>query len=262
VLQPSLKEAAWASVLGSLAVLVAVTVCLSFIVSELSHVNAKILAPQPSWSTIVEQYGTLSIAYGAATAIPSLHKITSDSSRLAYVCSLTLFIIALIFLSTAVVGYSLIGCQVSGNIVFGLFSNSYGTTTPRWVVVTSFSGMLLHIVMAFGIVLHPALYVIENYVFGDEQDKLKFQDAASQVESGAHRPSTTPLLVDDTANTSSPMKRNNSSFLRSLISMADTVPTPAAVVNEERTKTFRLVPSLNYIIFCHKRLFISFRNVL
>jgi vesicular inhibitory amino acid transporter len=181
VLQKSLKEAAWASLLGSVAVMVSVFLCIGFLVSQFSNVTVPIKAPEPSAGTVIQQFGTLAVAYGAGTAIPALFRIHKDKPRMPYVVTVTVFSISLIFLSIAVTGYVLIGCQIAGNVVFELGSNGYGMVTPRWIVIVSYAGMLLHITMAFAIILHPALYVIENMIFV-KKPLLPFQEMSGEQD--------------------------------------------------------------------------------
>ena len=191
ILQPSLREAMWASVVGALSVLCAIFISLGFVMATLADKSSHIVPPQPNILGVINTYGSMSLAYGATIVIPTLQRIHREPSRMAYVVTVTTCIIDGLFLFVAVCGYYMIGCQMEQSLLFGLSLDAYGIKTPSWVVITAFLSMQVHITMAFGIILFPAFFIIERSILGNALGDMSIIE---YDEHGAEVVIKTPLI--------------------------------------------------------------------
>jgi vesicular inhibitory amino acid transporter len=74
-------------------------------------------------------------------------------------------------------GYSAVGCQISGNLLFTIYPDAttgltkLGFASDKGMVVLAYLFMQLHITIAFAILLHPAFYILERLVLGMHKRK-------------------------------------------------------------------------------------------
>lgn len=170
-------------------------------------------APDVSFKQIANCFGNLSLAYGAALVIPTLHREHSDPRRLPRVIICTLVLISCLFLIVATMGYSAAGCQINSNILYSIADGSLGFDTKRGTVIMAYLFMQLHITVAFSVVLFPALYLLERWILRMHQkDKLAFE--AGQLDDKGYEESVTP---SDTI----PAPARRSSNKNSIVSVAD-----------------------------------------
>jgi len=80
-------------------------------------------------------------------------------------------LVTALFIAMAWSGYSAVGCQISGNLLFNVFPDSTGVTSlglhARFgSAVIAYLFMQLHVTIAFAVVLYPAFYNAERLVLG------------------------------------------------------------------------------------------------
>jgi vesicular inhibitory amino acid transporter len=99
------------------------------------------------------------------------------------VVGVTMTVISILFLTLASSGYSAVGCQISGNLLFSIYPDSttglskLGFKSNWGAIVMAYLFMQLHITIAFSVVLHPAFFIAERLVLGMHQKKTSDLEA-------------------------------------------------------------------------------------
>ncbi|CCI42675.1 unnamed protein product [Albugo candida] len=178
---PTLKEGAFTALAGCIGTIVAdiVGVCVVLIGMK-GHPSI----PQPDldFQQVAGTFGNLSLAYGATIVIPALQRQHSDPKRMPRVIMTTMILISCLFLLIASAGYAVGGCQLPANLLFAIYPDpmtglsSLGFVPHKGAVVVAFLAMQLHITTAFGIVIHPAFYLLERTFLGMHADKRATAD--------------------------------------------------------------------------------------
>ncbi|EQC41876.1 hypothetical protein SDRG_00732 [Saprolegnia diclina VS20] len=158
---PSLKETFALCVLGGLATFFADSAAL--------YVNLTLhpMAPRETavtFSGVLSAYGTIMFAFGTALLVPPLHRQRRDKDvgRFVLVLSATLIAITCLYIGIGSVTYFQLGCTAPATLLESM---------PRGLTKTlATSAMLLHIMVAYPVILTPTLFVLERKVFGKDAD--------------------------------------------------------------------------------------------
>uniref|UniRef100_K3XDD8 Amino acid transporter transmembrane domain-containing protein n=2 Tax=Globisporangium ultimum (strain ATCC 200006 / CBS 805.95 / DAOM BR144) TaxID=431595 RepID=K3XDD8_GLOUD len=104
----------------------------------------------------------------------------------------TITFISCLFLALASSGYSAVGCQISGNLLFSIFPNAttglskLGFHSDKGMAVLAYLFMQLHITIAFAVIVSPAFYLLERMVLGMHKKKLEdFEVGYQDIETPA-----------------------------------------------------------------------------
>jgi solute carrier family 32 (vesicular inhibitory amino acid transporter) len=171
VLIPTLKEGAGAAFAGCMGTLIADIIGVGVLLHGMSG-HPSVPTPSISFKQVATTFGNLSLAYGAGIVIPALQRQHSEPERMPRVVGITMTFISCLFIALASSGYSAIGCQISGNLLFTIYPDAttglskLGFASDRGLVVLAFLFMQLHITIAFSVILHPALYLMERMFLG------------------------------------------------------------------------------------------------
>lgn len=186
-LTPTLKEGAGAAFAGCLGTIIADVIGVSVLLHGMKG-HPSVPAPEISFKQVATTFGNLSLAYGAGIVIPSLQRQHSQPERMPRVIAVTLTLISILFLVLAGSGYSAVGCQINGNLLFTIYATpqhpgtKLGFEPDFGLVVLAFLFMQLHITIAFNVILSPAFYIVERLVLGmhkpksDDQGLLEYND--------------------------------------------------------------------------------------
>ena len=195
-LTPTLKEGAFAAAAGSLGTLVADAIAVYVLIDNMAPVSKGISLPKADvgFEQVASVFGSLSLAYGAGVVIPALQREHSDPSRMPRVVMVTLGAISVLFLVVAVTGVAYVGCQIPGNLLFSIAGSptALSFTANRGGVLLASMAMLLHVIIAFAIVINPAFYILEGWILGLHKHTF----AELEVESGFVA-SSTPNVEKD-----------------------------------------------------------------
>jgi len=216
---PTLKEGAFAAAAGCLGTVTADIIGLSVLVYNMTPKSLSTPAAHLTFKGVTSVFGNLSLAYGAGIVIPALQREHSDPTRMPRVVFVTLSLISVFFLTLAITGWSVVGCQIPGNLLFAIAGTKLGWSADRGAVVMAFLFMQLHITIAFSVILFPAMYTLERLVLGlhkrdaNDDDNKVYQDAA------------TPGEVDESV---ADVTKLRTSSIKSIVSVAE-----IECVNEE-----------------------------
>jgi vesicular inhibitory amino acid transporter len=147
--------------------------------------------PDISFDQIAMTFGNLSLAYGAGIVIPALQRQHSEPERMPRVICVTLTIVSVFFITLASTGYSAIGCQIAGNLLFSIFPHpstglaTLGFSPNKGWAILAFLFMQLHITVAFAVILHPALYVFERTLLGMHKRQAEYDQHIQDIEAAA-----------------------------------------------------------------------------
>jgi len=170
---PTLKEGAGAAAAGALGTLLADGIALGLLVANMTPKTLSTFDPPISFSGVAAVFGNLSLAYGAGIVIPALQREHSDPSRMPRCIVVTLGLISVLFAILAVTGFSVVGCQIPGNLLFAIAGDKLGFTASRGGIVLSFLFMQMHITIAFAIILFPAFFIFERLILGLHKDTVE-----------------------------------------------------------------------------------------
>ncbi|OQS03109.1 Amino Acid/Auxin Permease (AAAP) Family [Thraustotheca clavata] len=170
-LVPTLKEGAGAALAGCIGTILADFIALGVLVYYMSPFATVELIPSPeiTFDSIASTFGNLSLAYGAAIVIPDLQRQHSNPRHMPRVVFATLLLVSVLFCAIAITGYTMVGCQIPGNLLFAVSGTLLGFKSPRGPVVLAFMAMQLHITIGFNVLLHPSFYYAERYLLGVHQ---------------------------------------------------------------------------------------------
>ncbi|GAB9472744.1 Amino acid/auxin permease [Globisporangium polare] len=175
-LTPTLKEGAGAAFAGCAGTLIADVIGVAVLVHGMNG-HPSIPSPDLSFKQVATTFGNLSLAYGATIVIPALQRQHSDPTRMPRIVGVTLTFISVLFLALAGSGYSAVGCQISGNLLFTILPDEttgltkLGFASDKGMVVLAYLFMQLHITVAFAVIVSPAFYISERLVLGMHQKK-------------------------------------------------------------------------------------------
>ncbi|KDO26068.1 hypothetical protein SPRG_08722 [Saprolegnia parasitica CBS 223.65] len=178
-LVPTVKESASQAAAGCLGVLLADGIAIYLLLDNI-HVPNGVSPPTPEidLAAVTTAFGSLSLAYAAGTIVPTLQREHSQPERMPRVIVVTLVLVSLFFLLVAVLGDYKVGCQIPGNLLFAISDTKLGFEADRGGIVMSYIFMLLHIVIAFGLVLFPTLFMAERYCLGmHKEEEATYSDA-------------------------------------------------------------------------------------
>jgi solute carrier family 32 (vesicular inhibitory amino acid transporter) len=210
-LTPTLKEGAGAAFAGCVGTIVADVVGIGMLIHGMDG-HPSVPSPDVSFEQVVTTFGNLALAYGAAIVIPSLQRQHKQPERMPQVVGITMVFITVLFIAMAWSGYSAVGCQISGNLLFNVFPNASGITSlgmkARYgSAVIAYLFMQMHITIAFSVVLYPVFYVLERVVLGMHSGAPTSEvvDEEAAIQEQPYRTSETPKdsaklsFVDETA---------------------------------------------------------------
>uniref|UniRef100_K3X6X1 Amino acid transporter transmembrane domain-containing protein n=1 Tax=Globisporangium ultimum (strain ATCC 200006 / CBS 805.95 / DAOM BR144) TaxID=431595 RepID=K3X6X1_GLOUD len=190
-LTPTLKEGAAAAFAGCVGTLVADFLALGMLLHGMSG-HPSVPSPDISFKQVATTFGNLSLAYGAGIVIPALQRQHSDPTRMPRIVFVTITFISCLFLVLASTGYSVVGCQISGNMLFSIFPDSVtglsklGFSSNKGLAILAYLCMQLHITIAFAVIISPAFYLSERMLLGMHQPK------PNDIESLNYQVSETP----------------------------------------------------------------------
>jgi vesicular inhibitory amino acid transporter len=175
-LVPTLKEGAGMAFAGCLGTILADVIGIGLLLHGMSgHPSAP--KPDISFEQVAQTFGNLSLAYAAGIVIPALQRQHTQPERMPRVIWVTLLIISVFFITLASSGYTAVGCQIAGNLLFSIFPNSdtglakLGFYPDKGLAVLAYLFIQLHITIAFAVILNPALYVFERTLLGMHKRK-------------------------------------------------------------------------------------------
>ncbi|KAJ0391568.1 hypothetical protein P43SY_010956 [Pythium insidiosum] len=180
-LTPTMKEGAGVAFTGCLCTLLADFIALGVLLHGMRG-HPSVPAPEITFEQVATTFGNLSLSYGAGIVIPALQRQHSEPARMPRVIFVTLGVISALFLVLAVMGYSAVGCQISGNLLFTIYANSttgltnLGFRSDWGAVVLAYLFMQLHIQIAFAVILHPVFYLFERVFLGMHSRHLDTDD--------------------------------------------------------------------------------------
>ncbi|KAF1313391.1 Amino acid/auxin permease, partial [Globisporangium splendens] len=175
-LTPTLKEGAGAAFAGCMGTIIADIIGVGVLLHGMSG-HPSIPSPDISFKQVATTFGNLSLAYGAGIVIPALQRQHSDPSRMPRVVFVTITFISCLFLALAGSGYSAVGCQITGNLLFTIYPSAttgltkLGFSSDKGMVVLAYLFMQLHITIAFAVIVSPAFYILERLVLGMHKKK-------------------------------------------------------------------------------------------
>ncbi|GMF40940.1 unnamed protein product [Phytophthora fragariaefolia] len=188
ILIPTLKAAAPLAYMGGLAAVLADVICIGYSLQN--------VAPSPRETQIqtdhaVQTFGTIMFATGTAIIIPPIQRQHTDPARLANLVSLTLLFITSIYMLIGVVTYYQFGCTAPATLLDQLPEASQARKLASAL-------MLLHVTIAFPLLLNPTLYDIERYILGKDADHEVLQQTLSKraAKAAAGSGPSKPILAN------------------------------------------------------------------
>ncbi|OQR94626.1 Amino Acid/Auxin Permease (AAAP) Family [Achlya hypogyna] len=137
----------------------------------------------------VSAYGTIMFAFGTALLIPPLHRQRADSSpdQLVALLSMTMVAITCLYIMIGSATYFQFGCTAPATLL-----ESMPRGLPK---ATATAAMLVHISVAYPVIMSPTLFVIERHLFGTvgaDPDHLPPQVGESGVALLGHNVPASP----------------------------------------------------------------------
>ncbi|OQS06397.1 Amino Acid/Auxin Permease (AAAP) Family [Thraustotheca clavata] len=166
-LVPTLHESAGQAAAGAIGIILADGIAIYLLIDNIT-VPSGISPPSPdiTLSGVTTAFGSLSLAYAAGIIIPSLQREHSQPSRMPRVIVITLVVVSAFFLLVSILGDYKIGCQIPGNLLFAITGTKLSFNASRGGIILAYIFMYLHIVIAFALVLFPAMFLCERIVLG------------------------------------------------------------------------------------------------
>ncbi|KAG6622943.1 Amino Acid/Auxin Permease (AAAP) Family [Phytophthora cinnamomi] len=169
ILIPTLKAAAPLAYMGGLAAVLADVICVGY---SLQNIQPSPRETQIQTNHVVQTFGTIMFATGTAIIIPPIQRQHTDPARLANLVSLTLLFITSIYLLIGVVTYYQFGCTAPATLLDQLPEASSARKLASAL-------MLLHVTIAFPLLLNPSLFDMERYILGKDADHEVLQKTLS-----------------------------------------------------------------------------------
>lgn len=176
-LKPTLKEGAGVALAGCAGTIIADVLALILLLGGMSG-HPPTPQPELNFDQIAGAFGNLSLAYAAAVLIPSLQIEHSKPERMPFLIGATLSVVTVMFFAIAATGYSAVGCQISGNLLFSVFPDPrtglsvLGFRPHKGIAVLAYLAMQMHVTIAFSVFLHPTFYMLERLLLGMHQPKI------------------------------------------------------------------------------------------
>lgn len=169
---PTLKEGAAMAFAGCMGTVIADIIGISILQYEMRG-HPTIPSPDISLGQVLQSFGSLALAYGAAIVVPDLHREHPQPQRMPNVVMITIVVISIFFVVIAVTGYTAGGCQLSGNLLYSFVDTDnptgvspLGFTASRGAVIMAYLFMQVHITIAFSTLLQPPFYMAERLILG------------------------------------------------------------------------------------------------
>jgi solute carrier family 32 (vesicular inhibitory amino acid transporter) len=159
ILIPTLKGAAPLCIVGGIVAVLTDVICIGYALSSLPNTPRE---TELETNHVISTFGTIMFAMGTAIIIPPIQRQHSDPTRLANLVSLTLLYITSIYMLIGIVTYYQFGCTAPATLLDEL-------PPGVWKKAASML-MLLHIMIAFPVMLTPTLFDVERYVLGKDAD--------------------------------------------------------------------------------------------
>jgi len=198
-LTPTLKEGAGAAFAGCAGTIIADVIGVAVVLHGMSG-HPSIPEPDLEFEQVAGAFGNLALAYGAGIIVPDVCRQHSVPTRMPGVVLATLSLISVLFLALAGSGYSAVGCQISGNLLYSIYPDpatglsSLGFRSDWGAVVLAFLFMQLHITIGFAVIINPAFYLLERMLLGmhkkpveDVENLLSYADAATPADGIAEK---------------------------------------------------------------------------
>ncbi|OQR81041.1 Amino Acid/Auxin Permease (AAAP) Family [Thraustotheca clavata] len=178
---PTLKEGAGTAAAGAVGTLLADIIALYILVDNMTPLPSDVSTPSPvlTFGNVTAVFGNLALAYGAGVIIPSIQLEHSEPSRMPRVIVVTLGLISTLFLIISITGVSTVGCQVPGNLLFAITGTKLGFTASRSGIVLAFLFMELHLLIAFGLILFPSMFIAERLVLGLHKERFELASSTN-----------------------------------------------------------------------------------
>uniref|UniRef100_K3WR05 Amino acid transporter transmembrane domain-containing protein n=1 Tax=Globisporangium ultimum (strain ATCC 200006 / CBS 805.95 / DAOM BR144) TaxID=431595 RepID=K3WR05_GLOUD len=234
---PTLKEGAGAAFAGCMGTLIADVIGVSMLLHGMSG-HPSVPSPHLTFKQVATTFGNLSLAYGAGIVIPALQRQHSEPTRMPRVVFVTITFISCLFLALASSGYSAVGCQISGNLLFSIFPNAttglskLGFHSDKGMAVLAYLFMQLHITIAFAVIVSPSFYLLERMVLG--MHKRKPED---EIEAIDYESANTPVIHDKSRASKG-----------SVVSMADIERVEENDGGEAEAREYRGANAIKYVI--------------
>jgi len=191
---PTLKEGAGAAFAGCAGTVLADVIGVAVVMYGMRG-HPSIPAPDLKFEQVAGAFGNLALAYGAGVIIPDVTRQHSVPTRMPGVVLATLSLISVLFLTLAGTGYSAVGCQISGNLLFTIYPDSetgltaLGFRSDWGAVVLAFLFMQVHLTIGFAVIINPAFYILERLLLGmhkkpvdDIENAISYIDAATPAK--------------------------------------------------------------------------------
>jgi len=169
ILIPTLKAAAPLAYMGGIAAVLADAICIGY---SLQNLQPSPRETQIQTNNAVQTFGTIMFATGTAIIIPPIQRQHTDPARLANLVSLTLLFITSIYMLIGVVTYYQFGCTAPATLLDQLPEASQSRKIASAL-------MLLHVTVAFPLLLNPTLFDMERYILGKDADHEVLQQTLS-----------------------------------------------------------------------------------
>jgi vesicular inhibitory amino acid transporter len=183
---PTLKEGASAAFAGCCGTILADVIGVAVVMYGMRG-HPSVPFPDLSFKQVAGAFGNLSLAYGAGIVIVDLQRQHSVPTRMPGVVFVVVTLISCLFMTLASTGYSAVGCQISGNLLFTIYPDEdTGLTnlgfSPSWgAVVLAYLFMQLHITIAFSVIVNPAFYISERLFLGMHKKSEEEREMENQI---------------------------------------------------------------------------------
>ncbi|KAG7399712.1 hypothetical protein PHYBOEH_008046 [Phytophthora boehmeriae] len=166
ILTPTMKEGAGAALAGCLGTLLADAIAIGVIINGIGSGHPSPPTPDLEFGQVTSSFGNLALAYSAAIVVPALQREHSQPERMPRVVATTMVFTACLFLIIGATSYAFVGCQIPGNLLFAIGGTALDLDAERGAVVLAYLFMLLHITIAFWVIINPVLYMAERGILG------------------------------------------------------------------------------------------------
>ncbi|KAF0684589.1 Aste57867_23443 [Aphanomyces stellatus] len=202
---PTLKEGAGVAAAGFLGTFITDVTSLAMLLYNMHEANldGKLSTPPPNlnFKQVVTVFGNLALAYGAGIVVPSLQREHSEPTRMPRIIVVSMGLITCLFLTDSLVGFSAVGCQIPGNLLFAIADTKLGFVANRGGVVIAYLAMQMHITIAFSVILFPVFYTLERLVLGIHTTSHQPHDATDDIEAQEFAAVLTPVSTKAIAST-------------------------------------------------------------
>jgi len=160
LLIPTLRASGPLCYVGGIAAVCTDAICIYY---SLGYLDFTPRETQIQLNHSIQTFGTIMFATGSAIIIPPIQRQHAQPSRLANLVSLTLLFITSLYLLIGVATYYQYGCTAPATLLDELPAGSR-------VLKAATGCMLVHVVLAFPVLLQPTLFDVERYLLGKDAD--------------------------------------------------------------------------------------------